>query len=71
VRFVLDCERDTEGRLTGRLSTVGTDSQPFTGTLELLRLFEDNLPPPDDQTGPGAQRLTHDHDGDPHMSKRV
>jgi hypothetical protein len=45
MRFVLDCGRDTEGRLTGQLSTPGADSQPFCGTLELLRLLEDRLPP--------------------------
>jgi hypothetical protein len=44
MRFVLDCMRDTEGRLTGQLSTDDVEGQAFCGTLELLRLFEDFLP---------------------------
>jgi hypothetical protein len=44
MRFVLDCVRDAEGRLTGKLSADDGEGQPFCGTLELLRLFEDYLP---------------------------
>jgi hypothetical protein len=57
MRFVLDCVRDPEGRLTGQLSTPGANGQPFCGTLELLRLVEDHLPPHDSTSTPtGSNR---------------
>jgi hypothetical protein len=57
MRFVLDCVRDTEGRLTGQLSADGARAKPFCGTLELLRLVEDHLPSPDTPDDPLPRRL--------------
>jgi hypothetical protein len=41
VRFLVDLERDQDGRITGQIA--GDDQQPipFSGWLELLRLLED------------------------------
>ena len=42
MRFQLDCTSDSGGRLEGTLTWEGGEYVPFSGTLELLRLFEDH-----------------------------
>lgn len=41
VRFLVDLERDQDGRVTGQIAGDDQPPVPFTGWLELLRLLED------------------------------
>jgi hypothetical protein len=54
--FVHDSPRAAERRLTRELSVDGAGAKPFGGTLELLRLVEDHLPPlaPPDNSSPST-----------------
>ena len=44
MRFELDCTANRDGRLKGTLGWEDGSPVPFYGTLELLRLIEDDTP---------------------------
>ena len=44
MRFELDCVADRNGRLEGTLRWEYGGPAPFSGTLELLRLLEEQIP---------------------------
>ena len=41
VRFLVDLERDQDGRITGRIAGDDQQPVPFSGWLELLRVLEE------------------------------
>ncbi len=41
VRFLVDLERDQDGRVSGSVAADDQQPVPFSGWLELLRLLED------------------------------
>lgn len=56
MRFELNCSADHDGRLEGTLAWEDGDPVSFSGTLELLRLLEDQTPRQPDaknQAAPG------------------
>lgn len=56
VRFVLDVHRDPDGRLEGEISPQGESPQPFSGTLDLLRVLEDHTTADPSVESPADQR---------------
>ena len=55
----INIARSDDDRLSGTVRAVDADEvRPFSGTLELLRVFEDLLA---QDTAPGATALAHEH----------
>jgi hypothetical protein len=46
MRLTLDLLRCSDGRLEGTVTTDSGREHPFSGTLDLLRVLEDELRPP-------------------------
>ncbi|MDL5155506.1 hypothetical protein [Actinomycetospora termitidis] len=51
MRVTLDITRSRDGRLEGTAATDTGDEQPFSGTLDLLRVLEDLEPSPRPEPG--------------------
>jgi hypothetical protein len=45
MRLVLECHRDDAGRLVGTISAYSRGDVAFCGTLELVGLIEEHVPP--------------------------
>jgi hypothetical protein len=45
VAIRIDVVRDEAGRLAGTISSVGCDTEAFTGVLQLLALIEERVDP--------------------------
>lgn len=43
VKFLVDLSSDEDGRVSGQVALAGGSPAPFSGWLELLRLFEDHV----------------------------
>jgi hypothetical protein len=50
VQFLLEIERDGDARVAGEVTAAGGHPTPFSGWLELLRLLEEGLHDPTEQT---------------------
>jgi hypothetical protein len=65
VRLSIQVSRGADGRLDGSVVLAGSDtSHGFSGTLELLKILEDLVPPGDDDEVPGERRRFPEGDRD-------
>jgi hypothetical protein len=49
VQFLVEIDRDDDGRVGGAVTVTNGHRTPYSGWLELLRLLEQGLPDPADR----------------------